>query len=274
MRFGVGHKLLAAQQIPLAPRRNDLDVRIERIGAQLETHLVVALAGGTMGNRIGIGFTCNLDQALGNQWACYGSAEQIFALVNGIGMEHGKNEIAHEFLAQVVDINFLHAEFFGFFARRFQLFTLADVSGKRHYLALIDVCQPRQDDRGIQTARVGKHYFANISFLGFIHYFTFPNNKYSIKAFCTCSRFSASSHTTDCGPSMTSAATSSPRCAGRQCMNNASLAATFIMSASTCQSAKSRRRSSFSASKPIEVQTSVVTRSAPLAASIGSANSS
>ena len=41
------------------------------------------------------------------------------------------------------------------------------------------------------------------------------------------------------------------------------LAAARIMSASTCQSWKSRRRSSFSSSKPIEVQTSVVTRSAP-----------
>jgi NAD(P)-dependent dehydrogenase (short-subunit alcohol dehydrogenase family) len=42
------------------------------------------------------------------------------------------------------------------------------------------------------------------------------------QAFCTCMRFSASSQTTDCGPSMTSASTSSPRCAGRQCMNSAS----------------------------------------------------
>ena len=32
-----------------------------------------------------------------------------------------------------------------------------------------------------------------------------------IRAFCACMRFSASSHTTDCGPSMTSASTSSPR---------------------------------------------------------------
>ena len=31
------------------------------------------------------------------------------------------------------------------------------------------------------------------------------------RAFCACSRFSASSQTTECGPSMTSAAISSPR---------------------------------------------------------------
>ena len=40
--------------------------------------------------------------------------------------------------------------------------------------------------------------------------------------FWACRRFSASSNTTDCGPSITSSVTSSPRCAGRQCMNIAS----------------------------------------------------
>ena len=40
--------------------------------------------------------------------------------------------------------------------------------------------------------------------------------------FCACNRFSASSQTTDCGPSMTAAVTSSPRWAGRQCMKRAS----------------------------------------------------
>ena len=37
-----------------------------------------------------------------------------------------------------------------------------------------------------------------------------------------------SSNTTDCGPSITSAVTSSPRCAGRQCMNTASAFAADI----------------------------------------------
>jgi preprotein translocase subunit SecA len=51
--------------------------------------------------------------------------------------------------------------------------------------------------------------------------------------FCACSRFSASSNTTLCGPSITSAATSSPRCAGRQCWKIASGAACAISFAST-----------------------------------------
>ena len=43
-----------------------------------------------------------------------------------------------------------------------------------------------------------------------------PHTRYSSSAFCACNRFSASSQTTLCGPSITSAVTSSPRCAGRQ----------------------------------------------------------
>ena len=46
--LGIGHQFLARQQIPLAPRRDDLDVGLQRIGAQFEAHLVVALAGGAV----------------------------------------------------------------------------------------------------------------------------------------------------------------------------------------------------------------------------------
>ncbi len=51
--------------------------------------------------------------------------------------------------------------------------------------------------------------------------------------FWACRRFSASSHTTDCGPSITSAVTSSPRWAGRQCMKTASFFAIAISLLST-----------------------------------------
>ena len=52
-------------------------------------------------------------------------------------------------------------------------------------------------------------------------------------AFCTCSRFSASSKTTEFGPSITSLVTSSPRCAGRQCMKSAEGFAAAISAAFT-----------------------------------------
>src|SRR5690554_2298636 len=53
------------------------------------------------------------------------------------------------------------------------------------------------------------------------------------RAFWACRRFSASSQITLCGPSMTSAVTSKPRSAGRQCRNRALGAARAISCAFT-----------------------------------------
>ena len=47
------------------------------------------------------------------------------------------------------------------------------------------------------------------------------SNSHTSSAFWACSRFSASSHTALCGPSMTSSVISCPRCAGRQCSTTA-----------------------------------------------------
>ncbi len=54
---------------------------------------------------------------------------------------------------------------------------------------------------------------------------------HSSTPFCACRRFSASSNTTLCGPSITSSVISSPRWAGRQCITIASPAACFSSAA-------------------------------------------
>src|SRR5690606_16233992 len=93
-------------------------------------------------------------------------------------------------------------------------------------------------------------------------------------AFCTWRRFSASSKTRDRGPSITSSATSSPRCAGRQCRKIARSAASPMSASSTWKPRNARRRTSTSSSWPMDAQTSVVTTSAPSTASRGSCVSS
>src|SRR5581483_635728 len=96
-----------------------------------------------------------------------------------------------------------------------------------------------------------------------------PNNQRS-RPRKACIRLWAWRHTTLCGPSTTSAATSSPRWAGRQCRNTAPGAARDMSRASTVKPSNSRRRSVASASWPMEAHTSVYTASAPLTASAGS----
>src|SRR5581483_856597 len=83
-------------------------------------------------------------------------------------------------------------------------------------------------------------------------------------------RFADCSHTADCGPSMTAAATSSPRFAGRQCRKIAPGCASAISCSVTWNGASAFARASCSDSSPIEAQTSAYTAWAPATASRGS----
>ncbi len=90
---------------------------LERIGAEFEAHLVVALAGGAVGNGVGAGLVGDLDQTLGDQRARDGGAEQVLAFVDGVGAEHREHEVAHELFLEIVDVDFLHAHLLGLGAR-------------------------------------------------------------------------------------------------------------------------------------------------------------
>jgi hypothetical protein len=47
----------------------------------------------------------DLDQTLGDQGPRDGGAEQVEPLVKRVGAEHREDEVAHEFLAQVLDVD-------------------------------------------------------------------------------------------------------------------------------------------------------------------------
>src|SRR5208337_3610944 len=85
--FGEGDQRRARGETPLPPRRDDPDVGLERIGRKLEPHLVVALAGRPVRDRVGADLARDLDQALGDQGPRDRGAEQVLALVRGVGYE-------------------------------------------------------------------------------------------------------------------------------------------------------------------------------------------
>ena len=159
VRFGEFDQVGAALELPLAPGGDDLDVGVERIGGEFEADLVVALAGGAMGDGVGAGFRRDLDQALGDQGTGDRGAEQIDALIDGIGAEHREDEIADEFLALVLDVDFLDAQHLGLLAGGLQFAALAQVGGEGHDFGAIFGLQPFEDDRGVETARIGEDDF-------------------------------------------------------------------------------------------------------------------
>jgi hypothetical protein len=148
--LAVGHQGLPGGKVP------------QRVGAKLEAYLVIALAGGAMGDGIRTGLVGNLDQALGDQWTGNGSTQQVLPLIHGVGAEHGEHEVAHELLAQVVDVDLLDTHGLGLGTGGLHLFSLADIGSEGHHLAVIGVLQPAGDHRGIQSSGIGQDDLAYI----------------------------------------------------------------------------------------------------------------
>ena len=156
--LGERDQRVARGEFPLAPGRDDLDVGLQRVGAELEAHLVVALAGRAMGDGVGADLARDFDQALGDQRPRDRSAEQILPLVERVGAEHREDVVAHEFLAHVLDEDVLRldAEQLGLAPRRLQLLALAEVGGEGDDLAAVGRLQPFQDDGGVEAAGIGE----------------------------------------------------------------------------------------------------------------------
>src|SRR5205814_85264 len=103
--LGEVEQSLAALVFPLAPRGDDLNVRLQRIITKLEADLVVAFAGGAVTDGIGSDLACDLDLALGDQRPRDRRAEQVIAFVLCVRTEHWEDEVADELLAQILDEN-------------------------------------------------------------------------------------------------------------------------------------------------------------------------
>ena len=157
--LAVVEQRLAGGEVPLAPRRDHFHAGHERVSAELEADLVVALAGGAVGDGIRAALAGDLDEALGDQRAGDGGAKQVLALVDGVGTEHGEDEVAGEFLAQVVDVDFLDAKELCLLARGLEFLALTDVGGEGHHLAAVVLLEPAHDHRGVEATGIGEDDF-------------------------------------------------------------------------------------------------------------------
>ncbi len=123
--LGVGDHFRAAGELfaefGVAPWGDDFDVRGEGGGGKFEADLVVAFAGGAVGDGVSTFGEGDFDHSFGDAGACDGGSEEVAAFVEGVGLEHGEDEVACEFFFLVVDVAFGSAggEGFGFEAVEF-----------------------------------------------------------------------------------------------------------------------------------------------------------
>ena len=180
VRLGVLDLLFSGFNRPLSPRGDDRHIRREVLDGKLKAHLIVALAGAAVADRVRALLDGDVDETLRDQRAGRGGAEEIF-LIRGAGLEAGHDVIGGILLREIEDIELRRAGLDGLFLQPLELVRLPDVAGDGDDLAVVVVLlQPRDDDRGIQTAGVGEHDFLDVFFLhdGFLREYLFKERVY------------------------------------------------------------------------------------------------
>ena len=153
----VAERVLARHDVPFAPRRDHRELRREREIGELEAHLIVALAGAAVRERIGAEPFGAPHLTGRDQGSRQRGAEQVAALVDGSGAQRGEAEVAHERQAQVLHHHVARAELAGPGFESFQLGALADVGTVANDLAAVVLAEPLHDDAGVEPARIGEH---------------------------------------------------------------------------------------------------------------------
>ncbi len=155
VRCGVGDLLLAGHA-PLAHRRDDLQVGRQGLCADVEAHLVVALAGGAVADRRGPFLAGHVHHQLGDERPRQGRGEGILALVEGAGGQGREDEVAHEEVAPVTDDGLDGAGGLGALLHLRDVALLAHVDGEGDDVVAALLLQPADGHGGIEAAGVGK----------------------------------------------------------------------------------------------------------------------
>ncbi len=151
---GVLDLLVAARELPLAHRRDDLQVRRQRHHRDVEAHLVVALAGGAVGHGLGAFLLGDLDEVLGDQRPPEGGRHQVLALVDGAGLERRHDVLLGELAAQVAHDGLHGAGLEGLGPDRLEVLLLAEVGDEGDDVVAVLLAEPLDDDRGVEAPGV------------------------------------------------------------------------------------------------------------------------
>ena len=139
-------------QVPFAPRRDHGQLGSEGGIRQLEADLVIALAGGAVTDRVRALAERDVDLRLGDERARDRGAHEVGALVDGVGTQHGKDEVPDEFLAQIADVHGRSAGAERLVADGDELLALPQIGAVGDHLAPVGLDEPAQDDGGVEPA--------------------------------------------------------------------------------------------------------------------------
>ena len=148
----------AAAELLHPPGRDHPHGRLQGLGGQLETALVVALARGPVDIGVGADLAGNLQADLRDQRPGDRRAQQVDLFVLRLPLQDGKGEIAAQFLAGVDDLRRAGADLPRLLEDRLAVFAgLAQIDVHCVDVVALILDQPVQDDRGVQSAGIGQN---------------------------------------------------------------------------------------------------------------------
>ena len=151
--LGILNHLLAAGELSaefgITPRSNHLDLGSECGSREFEAYLIVALAGGPVSNGVGALLFGHFDHALGDAGPGDGGAQQVAALVDSVGLEHGKDEVAGELFLLVVNVALGGTGRESLLLEAVEFVTLSAVRTVGDDLGIVLLLEPEQENGGV-----------------------------------------------------------------------------------------------------------------------------
>ena len=158
VREQVAPALERLDELGIAPGCDGLDLRVECLGAHLESHLIVALAGGTVRDVKRPLLLRDADHLLGDARTGHGRAEEVPSLVYGVALERLVYVILDEFLPQVGHDALGRSRVRGLDLDGLEILVLLpDVGAEAYHLETL-LAEPLEDDGGVEPAGVGEDY--------------------------------------------------------------------------------------------------------------------
>ena len=162
----VGDLLVAAHR-PRAHGRDHLQLRRERGDRALDAHLVVALAGAAVRDRVAAGSARVLDRELGDQRAPERGEQRVAVAVVGVRLDRRQHVVARELLARVDDVAVERAELHRLALDDLVVLArLAEVDRERDDLGLVLVLDPLEHHARVEAAAVEQQHAADLAVLG------------------------------------------------------------------------------------------------------------
>ncbi len=154
--FGVDDGLVAGER-EVANGRDALQLGRERGDGRLEAHLVVALAGAAVGDRVGAHLDRDAGEVPGDDRAAERRDQRVALLVQRVGLQRGHQVVGGELVLRVDDDRLDGAAVERALADVLHVFAaLADVDREGDDILARRVVQPADANRGVEAARVGE----------------------------------------------------------------------------------------------------------------------